>query len=116
MLVYHLPCSVCGITKAFSFGEYRPISIQDDDGVIHKLAFKEIPWGDYLQKLRNDGEWGDHLCLAALSALYSSTIYIVCFKDIHNSIMTPVHGNSTNDIYLFFTYEYHYDSMTLTPD
>ena len=76
----------------------------------------EIPWDDYLQKLRNDDEWGDHLCLAALSALYSSTIYIVCSKDIHNAILTPVHGNSTNDVYLFFTYEYHYDSMTLSPD
>jgi hypothetical protein len=69
---------------------------------------------NFLINISKDG-WGDHTCLLVLSIIFSVTIYVVCSEDKYNFIISPMHGLSNSDVYLLFTFEFHYDSLTMPP-
>ncbi|CAH9114858.1 unnamed protein product [Cuscuta epithymum] len=75
-------------------------------------AYVPMAYGDYLKRMMEDGEWGDHVTLQAAADLYGVKIVVItshketCFIEI-----LPRTQKSNRVIYLSFWAEVHYNSI-----
>ncbi|PRP86007.1 hypothetical protein PROFUN_05778 [Planoprotostelium fungivorum] len=92
----------------------------DDSGVKLEdfLDRDQFPnWEAYCRYVSSDSTWGDHLALVAASQLYGVRIHILSSvrttssKDDPMTVIEPVKGVATRDIYLSHWHENHYNSL-----
>ena len=76
---------------------------------------KEYPtWTEYLQKMAQDGTWGDHLILEAAARHLNCVIHIISSHPEFDVKIEPDSNSTTCDVaelLLGHIYEYHYVSL-----
>ena len=85
-------------------------------GSVHLPSFvSNYPtWHAYLDSMRQDGTWGDHITLMAAANVYHMSITIVSsIEDSEPVVIDPATGTSQGTILLGHLAELHY--MTLQP-
>nr|XP_024384979.1 uncharacterized protein LOC112286871 isoform X1 [Physcomitrium patens] len=71
-----------------------------------------MSYNEYLKKMSNNGEWGDHVTLQAAADYYGVKISLVTsFKDRCFIEIMPSTRKSAREIYLSFWAEIHYNSI-----
>ena len=78
-----------------------------------------LDFDEYVQKMSNAGEWGDHITLQAAADAYGVDINIITSYSEHGFIeITPKEGadvNSPRSLWLSFFAEVHYNSIVPGP-
>ncbi|KDO60179.1 hypothetical protein CISIN_1g018742mg [Citrus sinensis] len=75
-------------------------------------GYVPMAYGDYLEKMSESGEWGDHVTLQAAADLYGVKIFVITsFKDTCYIEILPNVERSIRVIYLSFWAEVHYNSI-----
>ncbi|KAA8516562.1 hypothetical protein F0562_016932 [Nyssa sinensis] len=75
-------------------------------------GYVPMAYGDYLKKLSESGEWGDHVTLQAAADLYGVKIFVITsFKDTCYIEILPKVQKSKQVILLSFWAEVHYNSI-----
>ncbi|XP_010253950.1 PREDICTED: OTU domain-containing protein DDB_G0284757-like isoform X2 [Nelumbo nucifera] len=88
--------------------------------VVHQLkshwemyeGYVPMAYGDYLKKMSQTGEWGDHLTLQAAADSYGVKIFVITsFRDTCYIEILPTIVKSKRVIFLSFWAEVHYNSI-----
>ncbi|XP_073012345.1 OVARIAN TUMOR DOMAIN-containing deubiquitinating enzyme 12-like [Typha latifolia] len=75
-------------------------------------GYVPMAYGDYLKKLSQSGEWGDHVTLQAAADSYGVKIFVITsFKDTCYIEILPNIQKSKRVIFLSFWAEVHYNSI-----
>ncbi|XVF83144.1 hypothetical protein PTKIN_Ptkin16aG0110000 [Pterospermum kingtungense] len=75
-------------------------------------GYVPMAYGDYLKKMNENGEWGDHVTLQAAADLYGVRLFVLTsFKDTCYIEILPHHQKSQRIIFLSFWAEVHYNSI-----
>lgn len=71
-----------------------------------------MEYSDYIEKVSQDGEWGDHVTLQAAADTYGVKIFVITsFKDTCYIEILPNTQKSNRVIFLSFWAEVHYNSI-----
>ncbi|XP_078182524.1 OVARIAN TUMOR DOMAIN-containing deubiquitinating enzyme 12-like isoform X2 [Carex rostrata] len=75
-------------------------------------GYVPMPYNDYLEKLSESGQWGDHVTLQAAADTYGVKIFVLTsFKDTCYIEILPKVEKSKRVIFLSFWAEVHYNSI-----
>ncbi|XP_022753875.1 uncharacterized protein LOC111302202 [Durio zibethinus] len=75
-------------------------------------GYVPMAYGDYLEKMSKNGEWGDHVTLQAAADSYGVKIFVITsFKDTCYMEILPKVQRSKRVIFLSFWAEVHYNSI-----
>lgn len=75
-------------------------------------GYVPMDYDDYLKKMSQDGEWGDHVALQAAADSYGVKIFVITsFKDTCYIEIVPNVQKSERVIFLSFWAEVHYNSI-----
>ncbi|XP_077221732.1 OVARIAN TUMOR DOMAIN-containing deubiquitinating enzyme 12-like isoform X2 [Tasmannia lanceolata] len=75
-------------------------------------GYVPMAYSDYLKKISEDGEWGDHVTLQAAADSYGVKIFVITsFKDTCYIEILPNVQKSKRVIFLSFWAEVHYNSI-----
>ncbi|KAK1409616.1 hypothetical protein QVD17_36143 [Tagetes erecta] len=75
-------------------------------------AYVPMPYDEYLKKISNDGEWGDHVTLQAAADAFGVKIFVLTsYKDTCYIEILPCVEKSKRIIFLSFWAEVHYNSI-----
>lgn len=75
-------------------------------------------WSEYCQTMAQEGTWGDHMTLVAISELFKCTIVILSSVELDGkstdpiTVITPRRSDSQKVILLSHLHENHYGSLT----
>ncbi|XP_015898521.3 OVARIAN TUMOR DOMAIN-containing deubiquitinating enzyme 12 [Ziziphus jujuba] len=75
-------------------------------------GYVPMAYDDYLEKMSQSGEWGDHVTLQAAADMYGVKIFVITsFKDPYCIEIIPKSRKPKQVIYLSFWAEVHYNSI-----
>lgn len=75
-------------------------------------GYVPMEYSEYLKKMSNNGEWGDHVTLQAAADYYGLKIFVITsFKDTCYIEILPKIQKSSRVIFLSFWAEVHYNSI-----
>ncbi|CAH9071565.1 unnamed protein product [Cuscuta epithymum] len=75
-------------------------------------VYVPMAYDDYVKRMMEDGEWGDHVTLKAAADLYGVKIVVITsYKDTCFIDILPKTQKSNRVIYLSFWAEVHYNSI-----
>ncbi|CAH9122251.1 unnamed protein product [Cuscuta epithymum] len=76
------------------------------------VAYVPMAYGDYLKRVMEYGEWGDHVTLQVAGDLYGvKIVFITSYKETCFIEILPRTQKSNRVIYLSFWAEVHYNSI-----
>lgn len=94
--------------------EYVRLQIVEQLRTLPELYEGYVPmdYDEYLCKMSNNGEWGDHVTLQAAADLYAAKIFVITsFKDTCYIEILPNGQKPKQVIFLSFWAEVHYNSI-----
>ncbi|KAI4310409.1 hypothetical protein MLD38_035389 [Melastoma candidum] len=75
-------------------------------------GYVPMDYDDYLVKMSQSGEWGDHVTLQAAADVYEAKIFVITsFKDTCYIEILPTGQKPKRDLFLSFWAEVHYNSI-----